>query len=57
MADEISQCDSIEVAVWRALKMAGTSSLKQSAQFGLALFANLSDASEREAAAGDRAES
>lgn len=55
LAHEISKSDALDTAVWRALHMASASSLKQAANFALALLPVLADSSEREADAAGHA--
>jgi hypothetical protein len=55
LASEILSSDELALAVWRALRMAATSSLRQSALFSLALIDLLRGGSKRESDAAERA--
>lgn len=55
LAGEISKSGSLDFAVWRALRMASASSLKQAARFALAVLGVVADSSEGEADAAEHA--
>src|SRR5262245_2421854 len=55
LANEISQSDALARAVWRTLRIASGSSLKQATRFALALLEILGEASEPEANAANHA--
>ena len=54
LAEEISTSDSLDTAVWRALKMASALSLKRASEFAIALLGRLGDGSSSEVEAGER---